>query len=67
MKVTTPDLPLWERELDAAAGPDHIGGEEAARSLDTNDYPKLTYSDQIVLTGSIIGGAWSRLRRRATI
>ncbi|HUN57434.1 MAG TPA: hypothetical protein VMU41_04920, partial [Candidatus Binataceae bacterium] len=34
VKVTTPDLPLWERKLDAAAGPDHIGGEEAARSLD---------------------------------
>jgi hypothetical protein len=49
VQVTTPDLPLWERRLDAAAGPDHIGGEEAARSLDTGDYPKLTYSDQIVL------------------
>jgi hypothetical protein len=50
LKVTTPDLPLWERTLDAAAGPDHIGGEDAARSLDTGDYPKLTYNDQIVLT-----------------
>jgi hypothetical protein len=50
VKVTTPDLPLWERKLDAAAGPDHIGGEDAVRSLDTGDYPKLTYNDQIVLT-----------------
>jgi hypothetical protein len=50
VKVTTPDLPLWERTLDAAAGPDHIGGEDAVRSLDTGDYPKLTYNDQIVLT-----------------
>jgi len=50
VKVTTPNLPLWERTLDAAAGPDHIGAEEAARSLDTGDYPKLTYSDQVVLT-----------------
>lgn len=50
VKVTTPNLPLWERTLDAAAAPDYIGGEEAVRSLDTGDYPKLTYSDQIVLT-----------------
>jgi len=50
VKVTTPDLPLWERKLDAAAGPDHIGGEEAARSLDIGDYPKVTYDDWIVLT-----------------
>ena len=50
VKVTTPDLPLWERTLDAAAGSDHIGGEDAVRSLDTSDYPKVTYSDQIVLT-----------------
>jgi len=50
VKVTTPDLPRWERALDAAAGPDHIGGEDAVRSLDTGDYPKLTYNDQIVLT-----------------
>jgi hypothetical protein len=49
VKVTAPNLPLWERQLDAAAVPDHIGGEEAARSLDTGDYPKLTYDDQIVL------------------
>ncbi|HEX4210080.1 MAG TPA: hypothetical protein VHY56_06800, partial [Candidatus Binataceae bacterium] len=50
VKVTTPDLPLWERILDAAASPDHIGGEDAVRSLDTGDYPKFTYNDQIVLT-----------------
>ena len=50
VKITTPDLPLWERTLDAAAGPDHIGGDEAVRSLDTGNYPKLTYSDRIVLT-----------------
>jgi hypothetical protein len=50
VRVTTPNLPLWERTLDAAAGPDHIGDEGAVRSLDTGDYPKLTYKDQIVLT-----------------
>lgn len=50
VKVTAPNLPLWERTLDAAAAPDYIGGEEAVRSLDTGDYPKLTYNDQIVLT-----------------
>jgi hypothetical protein len=50
VKVTTLNLPLWERTVDAAAGPDHIGGEDAVRSLDTSDYPKVNYNDQIVLT-----------------
>jgi hypothetical protein len=48
VKIITPNLPLWERELDAAA-PDHIGGEEAERALDTGTYPKLGYGDEIVL------------------
>ncbi len=51
VKVTAPDLPLWERTLDAAAGFDGSGsGADAAlRSLDTGDFPKWTYDDRIVL------------------
>jgi tetratricopeptide (TPR) repeat protein len=49
VKVTAPDLPLWERTLDAAAGFDGSGADTALRSLDTGDYPKWTYDDRIVL------------------
>jgi hypothetical protein len=49
VKVTAPDLPLWERTLDAAAGFDGSGADAALRSLDTGDFPKWTYDDRIVL------------------
>ena len=51
VKVTAPDLPLWERTLDAAAGFDGSGSgaDGALRSLDTGDFPKWTYDDRIVL------------------
>ena len=45
--VTAPDLPLWERTLDAAAGHDRSGGQNAARSLAADDFPKITYGDVI--------------------
>jgi hypothetical protein len=48
VRVTMPDLPLWERTLDAA-GPDGLGADSAQRSLDTGDYPKFTYDDTIFL------------------
>ena len=48
--ITAPDLPLWERTLDASAGRDRGGGQEAARSLQADDYPKITYGDVIYLT-----------------
>jgi hypothetical protein len=48
--ITVPDLPLWERTLDASARRDRGGGENAARSLETDDYPKITYGDVIYLT-----------------
>jgi hypothetical protein len=48
--VTAPDLTLWERTLDATAGPDHTGGESAGRSLAADDFPKVTYDDGIFLT-----------------
>src|SRR5271167_3068872 len=45
--VTAPDLPLWERTLDAAAGADQSGAQNAARSLAADDFPKITYVDVI--------------------
>jgi hypothetical protein len=48
--ITVPDLPLWERTLDASARRDRGGGENAARSLETDDYPKITHGDAIYLT-----------------
>jgi hypothetical protein len=45
--VTAPDLPLWERTLDAAAGPDQSGAQKAKRSLAADDFPKSTYGDVI--------------------
>lgn len=50
LKVTAPDLPLWERTLDATAGPDHFGGQNAQRSLTSGDFPKHTFDDAIFLT-----------------
>jgi hypothetical protein len=49
VRITTPDLPLWERLLDAAAGPDGTGADAALRSLDSGDYPKRTYDDKVFL------------------
>ena len=50
VRVTAPDLPLWERTLDAAAGAGHAGGQNAERSLASDDFPKVTYDDGIFLT-----------------
>jgi hypothetical protein len=47
--ITAPDLPLWERTLDAAAGHDHLGGQNAGESLEKDEYPKVTYADAIYL------------------
>jgi len=48
--ITAPDLPLWERTVDASAGRDRGGGQNAARSLQAEDYPKIAYGDVIYLT-----------------
>jgi hypothetical protein len=45
--VTAPDLTLWERTLDAAAGTDQPGAQNAGRSLEADDFPKITYVDVI--------------------
>ncbi len=50
VRITTPDLALWERRLDAAAGSAGVNVEAAQHSLDAGDYPKLVYNDKIFLT-----------------
>jgi hypothetical protein len=49
VKVTTPDLTLWERTIDAKAGaPDSLNAA-ADKSLETDTYPKLRYEDALVM------------------
>jgi len=48
VRITVPDLPLWERTLDASAA-DGNGGDSAEHSLRRADYPKRAYDDRIFL------------------
>lgn len=49
VKATAPDLALWERTIDAEAG--SSGGADAAaqKSLDSGNYPKVSYDDAMVM------------------
>jgi hypothetical protein len=47
--VTAPDLPLWERTLDATTPGDRTTGQDAERSLAAGDFPKVTYDDGLFL------------------
>jgi hypothetical protein len=49
VKITAPDLPLWERTLDALGATDGSPSELAHRSLARASYPIVTYQDQIFL------------------
>jgi hypothetical protein len=49
VRITTVNLPLWERTLDAEAGGDIASSQLAQRSLDIGNYPKITYDDRIFL------------------
>jgi len=49
VKITSPDLPLWERTLDANGQSDGSPSELAQRSLAAGTYPTVTYEDQIFL------------------
>jgi hypothetical protein len=48
VSVTRPDLPLWERTIDAAVGPSGDPDRAARQALDDGTYPKLSYDDDIV-------------------
>lgn len=49
VRITAPDLPLWERILNANAGSDGSVSQLAQRSLATGTYPTVTYDDEIFL------------------
>jgi hypothetical protein len=49
VRITAPDLPLWERTLDAEAGSDGSPSQLAHRSLASGTYPTITYDDKIFL------------------
>lgn len=49
VKVTMPDLALWERAIDATVGPDESANAAADHSLQTGNYPKLRFQDAVVM------------------
>jgi hypothetical protein len=49
VRVTTPDLTLWERTIDAKAGAQDSLNAAADKSLETGTYPKLRYEDALVM------------------
>lgn len=49
VKVTMPDLTLWERTIDAKAGPQDSLNAAADKSLETGLYPKLRFEDALVI------------------
>ncbi len=49
VKVTMPDLALWERTIDAKAGPQDSLNAAADKSLETGLYPKLRFEDALVM------------------
>ena len=49
VEVTMPDLTLWERTIDAKAGPQDSLNAAADKSLETGLYPKLSFEDALVM------------------
>jgi hypothetical protein len=49
VKVTMPDLTLWERTIDAKAGPQDSLNAAADKTLETGLYPKLRFEDALVM------------------
>ncbi len=49
VKVTRPDLPLWERTIDAETGPNQDASSLAQKSLTEGTFPKLSYEDDIAM------------------
>jgi len=54
--VTRPDLPLWERTIDATLGANDIPDSVAQKQINDQSYPKLSYDDNIALVQQ--GGEW---------
>jgi hypothetical protein len=49
VRITAPNLPLWERTLDAQAGSDGSPSQLAHHSLAAGSYPIVVYDDKIFL------------------
>ena len=49
VKVTRPDLALWERTVDAGLSGDQTPDPPAQKNLTENTYPKVTYDDDMVM------------------
>jgi hypothetical protein len=49
VQVTMPDLALWERTVYATTPPDQMPDQVAQKLLESGQYPKVTYDDDIVL------------------
>jgi hypothetical protein len=48
LKVTRPDLALWERTIDATTDPNSGPDQAAQKSLTDKSFPAVTYDDDIV-------------------
>ena len=48
VKITRPDLPLWERTIDATIDPNSGPEQAAQKALTEKSFPKVTYDDNIV-------------------
>jgi tetratricopeptide (TPR) repeat protein len=56
VKVTQPDLALWERTIDASLGPNDAPDSIAQKDLNENHFPTVTYDNNFVLQNQ--GGEW---------
>lgn len=56
ISVTRPDLALWERTVDASITGDTAPESIAQKNLAENNFPKVTYDDNIVMVNQ--GGEW---------
>jgi hypothetical protein len=56
VKVTRPDLPLWERTIDAQLKGDQAPDSIAEKQIENGSFPKISYDDDIVLVQS--EGKW---------
>jgi hypothetical protein len=56
VKVTRPDLALWERTINATMGPNDSASSIAQKQVNDQTFPKLVYDDNIVVTK--VGDEW---------
>jgi hypothetical protein len=49
VKVTRPDLALWERTIFASLGPNDAANSVAQKQITEKTYPKITYDDNVAV------------------